>query len=100
MKSIVDQRDENRALLEKMGDSLEEGQRVLKQLWRQHQTEYGGEGEYVRDGSFTEAGRKRLQAFFIEGKRNMEIAAFFGVTDAAVAYHRKRWMQLEAGRLT
>lgn len=95
MKTISDKRDEQRVLLEKVGDGLEDAGRALKRLWKLYHSEFGGEGEYVVDGSFTEAGRKRLRVLFEDGKRNMEIAAFFGVTDAAIAYHRKRWMQLE-----
>jgi len=96
MKTIADKRDEQRMLLEKVGDALDEASRGLKRLWKLHETEFGPDNEYIRDGSFTDAGRKRLHQLFGEGKRNFEIAAFFGVTDAAVAYHRKRWMQLNA----
>ena len=98
MKTIANKRDEQRVQLEKLGDAMEDASRAWKRLWRLHETEFGGEGEYVRDGGFTDAGRKRLRQLFEEGRRNMEIAAFFGVTDAAVAYHRKRWMQLEGSR--
>jgi hypothetical protein len=98
MKTIADKRDEQRVLLEKVGGALDDASGALKRLWKLYDSEFGAEGEYVRDGAFTEAGRKRLRNLFEEGRRNMEIAAFFGVTDAAIAYHRKRWMQLEGSR--
>jgi hypothetical protein len=96
MKTISDKRDEQRTLLEKLGDNLEEARKNLSKLWALHEGEFGSDDEYIRDGAFTEAGRKRLHQMLIEGKKNFEIAEFFGVTDAAIAYHRKRWMQLNA----
>lgn len=94
-KTIANRRDEERSILEHMGDDLDDAKGRLAQLWDIHETKYGTDGEYLCDGSFTDAGRKRLRQLFESGKRNMEIAEFFGVTDAAVAYQRKRWMQLQ-----
>ena len=90
-KTISHQRDEQRAILERLGDTFAEAQRELKKLWKLHETEFGTDGEYLRDGSFTDAGLKRLRQLFVDGKRNMDLARFFGVTDAAIAYQRKRW---------
>jgi DNA-binding NarL/FixJ family response regulator len=78
---------------EKMGGAIDDAEAALKRLWRLHELEFGADGEYVRDGGFTDAGRKRLMQLFEEGKRNSEIAVFFGVSDAAIAYHRKRSAQ-------
>lgn len=98
LRTISDKRDEQRAALERMGDALEDAKKSLGLLWKLHEGEFGSDDQYVRDGGFTDAGRKRLRQMFDEGKRNVEIAAFFGVTDAAIAYHRKRWEQLEGSR--
>ena len=92
-KTISDKRDEQRAILERLGDAVHDAQRELDRLWKLHETEFGSESEYLRDGSFSDAGLKRLQQLFADGKRNMELARFFGVTDAAIAYQRKRWEQ-------
>lgn len=99
MKTISDKRDDERSALENIGDALDAAKRQLDRLWKLHETEYGKDSEYMRDGSFTDAGRKRLRQMFEDRKRNMEIAAFFGVSDSAIAYQRKRWMQLEGARL-
>jgi hypothetical protein len=97
--TISKKRDDARVLLEKLGDNLESAQKHLASLWKLHEKEFGKDDEYLREGSFTDAGRRRLHQLLEEGKRNMEIAEFFGVTDAAIAYHRKRWRQLEGNRL-
>ena len=98
MHPKVQDRDEERQLLEKLGDALEDARIQLKRLWRRHEAEYGSDEEYLRDGSLTDAGRKRLNQMFVEGKRSAEIAALLGISDSAVAYHRKRWNQLQGAR--
>ena len=98
MKSISDKRDDQRMALERIGDALETAKGQLDRLWKLHEIEYGGDGAYIREGSFTDAGRKRLRQMFADKKRNMEIATFFGVSDSAIAYQRKRWAQLEGSR--
>jgi hypothetical protein len=95
-KTIWDRRDEHRAILERCGDGLHDALRELDKLWKIHEAEFGTDGEYLRDGGFSDAGLKRLRQLFDEGKRNMELARFFGVTDAAIAYQRKRWQQRQA----
>lgn len=96
LKTISDQRDEQRVALELLGDALHSAQTQLDRLWKLHEAKFGNDDTYIRDGSFTEAGIKRLYQFFEEKKRNVELAQFFGVTDGAIAYHRKRWMQAQA----
>ena len=98
MTTISHKRDDQRVLLEKLGDQLYDAQAILKKLWKLHENEFGSDGEYIRDGGFTDAGRKRLRQLLEDGKKNCEISEFFGVTDAAIAYHRKRWRQLEGAR--
>ncbi|WP_374254146.1 hypothetical protein [Xanthobacter sp.] len=90
-KTISDQRDDERATLERLGGALETAQKELGRLWQLHEAKFGGEGEYLRDGAFTDAGLKRLRHFFGEGKKNVELARFFGVSDSAIAYQRKKW---------
>ncbi len=91
IKMISDKRDEQRRSLEKLGDALHDGQKELDRLWTLHEMEFGSdETPYVEHGSFTDAGKKRLYALFNEGKSNRELSKFFGVTDAAIAYHRKQ----------
>ncbi len=98
MATISDKKIGQRAALEEMQDLVDALGRKMKGLWKLHDQEFGADDEYIRDGGFTEAGRKRLRAMLADGKRNVEIAEFFGVTDAAIAYHRKRWRQLEGAR--
>jgi len=99
LKTISDQRDEQRVALELLGDALRSAQKELDRLWKLHEAKFGSEDDtYIRDGAFTDAGLKRLRLFFEENKRNVELAQFFGVTDGAIAYQRKRWMQAKAAR--
>ncbi len=99
MGTISDKRDDQRIALEQLGAAMDAAKRQLDRLWKLHETEFGTDGEYIRDGGFTDAGRKRLRQMFGDGRRNMEIAAFFGVSDSAIAYQRKRWMQLDASKV-
>lgn len=98
MATISDKRHDQRVALEEVQDLVDLLSAKLKRLWKLHEQEFGKADEYIRDGGFTEAGRKRLKALLLDGKRNAEIAEFFGVTDAAIAYHRKRWRQLEGAK--
>lgn len=93
--TVSNKRDEERVALENLGDLISSAQRAVNTLWELHETKYGADGEYIRDGAFTDAGIKRLRQMFFEGKRNMELAKFFGVTDAAIAYQRKQWKKQE-----
>lgn len=90
-KSLATKRDEQRFQLEALGGHLDDLLRIRDKLWKLHEREFGKDEEYIKDGGFTEAGVRRLHALFAEGKRNVEIAEFFGVSDAAIAYRRKQY---------
>lgn len=98
MPSTLEQREDRRGALEKLGDALDDARRQLDRLWRQHESEFGNPDEFVSGGNLTEEGRRRLKRMFEQGKRGTEIAALLGISDSAVAYHRKRWRQLEGAR--
>jgi hypothetical protein len=93
-KTLATKRDEHRVLLETIGDRIDQARSALDRLWKLHEQDFGKDEEYVRDGGFTDAGVRRLHALFSEGKRNMEIAEFFGVSDAAIAYRRKTYSRI------
>jgi len=89
--TISDRRDEQRRALEKVGESLDDAKKELNRLWQLHEMEFGSEKTpYVDDGAFTDVGKKRLYDLLSEGRTNRELSNFFGVTDAAIAYHRKQ----------
>ena len=89
--TISDRRDEQRRALEKVGASLDDAKKELDRLWKLHEMEFGSENApYVDDGGFTDVGKKRLYDLLNEGKTNRELSNFFGVTDAAIAYHRRQ----------
>jgi hypothetical protein len=91
VKTISDRRDEQRRGLEKIEDSLDDAKKELNRLWKLHEMEFGGEKTpYVDDGAFTDVGKKRLYDLLNEGRTNRELSNFFGVTDGAIAYHRKQ----------
>lgn len=96
-KTIADARDEERTMLEKLNDAIDDASKMADRLWKLHEERYGAEGSYLDDeGKFTTAGEKRLYRFFDEGTKNTEIAKFFNVTDAAISYRRKRYLQKAA----
>lgn len=89
--TISDRRDEQRHALEKVGDFLDDAKKELDRLWKLHKMEFGSEeAPYVDGSAFTDVGKKRLYDLLDEGKTNRELSNFFGVTDAAIAYHRKK----------
>ena len=92
--TLLDRREENRKLLESMGDAIDVQKKHLDQMWTLHEAEFGSEtAPYVDEGSFTYSGKKRLHELFHDGKTNRELAKFFGVTDGAIAYHRNKLNQ-------
>ncbi|GAA0451093.1 MULTISPECIES: hypothetical protein [Sphingomonas] len=96
-KTIADARDEERAMLEQLNDSIDEARKVADKLWKLHEERHGAEGSYLDDeGKFTTSGERRLHRFFEEGAKNSEIARFFEVTDSAISYRRKQYNQKAA----
>ena len=92
--TLLDRREENRKLLELMGDSIHDQKKHLDQMWKLHEAEFGSDHTpYVDEGSFTYVGKKRLHELLNDGKTNREAAKFFGVTDSAIAYHRNKLNQ-------
>ena len=91
LPTLTDRRDETYDALCAVNDALDEAKKRVAALFKLHETEFGSEkAPYVEDGSFTHEGKKRLRQLFAEGKRNRELARFFNVTDAAIAYHRNK----------
>ena len=91
-KTIADARDEERVILEKLTESIDDANRVAKRLWKLHEERYGEEDSYLdEDGKFTTAGERRLHQYFKDGAKNSEIAKFFDVTDSAISYRRKKY---------
>lgn len=95
MMTITAKRDDERVTLEELTDLHHDLKKIIERLWKIHETQYGTDGQYLDEkGGFTEAGKKRLYGMFAEaGHKNAELARFFGVTDAAIAYHRKAWLR-------
>jgi hypothetical protein len=99
--TITSSRDDDRLQLEKITDAADEINKAVKRLWRSFDKKYGDadiEPYLDSDGKFTDAGVKRLYGYLAEGKSNSELSEYFGVTDSAIIYRRKRWMQLEASK--
>lgn len=91
LPTLKDRRDETYDALCAMNDSLDAAKKRLETLFKLHEAEYGSDKvNYVEDGSFTTEGKKRLRQLLFDGKRNRELARFFNVTDAAIAYHRNK----------
>lgn len=99
--TIANRRDDERAQLEKLTDAADAIKKAVDMLWRSFDKKYGDvdvEPYLDAEGKFTDAGVKRLYGFLAEGKSNSELSEYFGVTDSAIIYRRKRWMQLEASK--